>query len=194
LKYFAKIRLFLHNDYVTLNTFQYRPTLPAQYFRYRGTEGSLSLIVFMSKNCLTCQFNKEPEKSPGGWIKEYNYWILEHVDEPIPIKGWLVLKTKRHTEGIAGINGKESAELGEILNIVPKVQKEVCKAAQIYIICLTEKVTHLHFHLIPRHIKETRIGPELFNVMDEVRKGRVKAVKTREAIEVVKELKKKLQT
>lgn len=146
----------------------------------------------MNDNCLTCQYNKNPEKSPGGWIKEYNYWILEHINEPIPILGWLVLKTKRHTEGITGMNGDEAKELGEILNVVPKLQKEICNSGQIYVVCFTELVSHLHIHLIPRHINETKKGPELFGLIDGVRQDNSKAISVQESIEFVKQLKQKL--
>lgn len=63
-------------------------------------------------SCITCKLNKDPSGAPGGRIKEYNFWILEHIVEPIPVKGWLILKTKRHTEGIVGLNDEESEELG----------------------------------------------------------------------------------
>lgn len=146
----------------------------------------------MNSNCLTCQYNKDPEKSPGGWIKEYNYWILEHINEPIPVLGWLVLKTKRHTEGITGMNSDEAKELGDILNTVPKLQKELCNAGQIYVMCFTELVSHLHIHLIQRHINETKKGPELFGLIDVVRQDNTMAISVQESIELVKQLKEKL--
>ncbi len=148
----------------------------------------------MNDNCLTCQYNKDPEKSPGGWIKEYGNWILEHINEPIPVLGWLVLKTKRHTEGITGMNSDEAKELGEILNIIPKLQENICNASQIYVICFTELVKHLHIHLIPRHVNERRKGPELFNLIDVVRKNNTEAVNIQESIKIVKKLKQKLLT
>ena len=138
----------------------------------------------MNNNCLTCQYNKDPNKSPGGQIKEYNYWICEHINEPIPIKGWLVLKTKRHTEGITGMNSIEANELGKILNTLPKLQKKVCNAAQIYIVCFTELVSHLHIHLIPRHVNETKKGTELFNLIEQVRKDASKAININEIKEI----------
>lgn len=146
----------------------------------------------MNNNCLTCQYNTDHEKSPGGWIKEYNYWILEHINEPIPVLGWLVLKTKRHTEGITGMNSDEAKELGDILNTVPKLQKELCNAGQIYVMCFTELVSHLHIHLIPRHINETKKGPELFDLIDVVRQDNTMAISVQESIELVKQLKEKL--
>ena len=112
--------------------------------------------------CFSCEFNKNPDKAPGGMIREYKYWRLEHIDEPIPVLGWLVLVTKRHVEGITGMNRDEAAELGEILVEMPKIQKKLCEAAQIYVVFFTELVSHLHLHLIPRHINETKKGPRTF--------------------------------
>lgn len=146
----------------------------------------------MENNCLTCQYNNGSIVAPGGWIKEYNHWILEHINEPIPVLGWLVLKTKRHTEGIIGMNDDEAKELGEILNVVPKLQKEICNAGQVYIICFTELVAHLHFHLIPRHINETRKGPELFSLVDVVKKDKTKAISIVKSKEISELFKKKL--
>ena len=144
------------------------------------------------KNCLTCEFNKNPDKVPGGLIKEYRYWNLQHIDEPIPVLGWLVLKTKRHIEGITGMNRDEAAELGEILAEVPKIQQKLCEAARIYVLCFTELVSHLHIHLIPRHINETKKGPELFGLLDEARKNPDKAINREEAIKLANSLREKL--
>lgn len=144
-------------------------------------------------NCLACKLNSDPSGAPGGRIKDYNYWALEHIVEPIPVKGWLILKTKRHTEGITGINQDEASELGEILNQLPKLQKKLCKADQVYLCCFTELVSHLHIHLIPRSANETRKGPELFGLLNEVRSDNKEAVNINEAIEFVEILKKELE-
>lgn len=143
--------------------------------------------------CLTCEYNQDPTKSPGGWLKEYKYWILEHINEPVTINGWLVLKTKRHTEGIAGIDLDESLELGEILNTVPKILKELTDCELVYILCLTEKVRHLHFQLIPRYKDQPKKGLELLELWDEVNKGKVEPVNINEVIKLTKELKKRLE-
>lgn len=146
----------------------------------------------MKKSCLTCRYNNSEIVAPGGWIREYKHWILEHINEPVPILGWLVLKTKRHTEGIDGMNDEEAMELGEILNIVPKLQKKVCRASRIYVICFTETVAHLHIHLIPHHIGEKRKGPELFNLVDIVKKDKTKAINVQKSIKISIILKEKL--
>lgn len=144
-------------------------------------------------DCLACEYNQNPTKSPGSRIKEYKYWILEHINEPIPINGWLILKTKRHTEGVTGINSDESPELGTILDIVPKVLKELTDSEMIYILCLTEKVKHLHFHLIPRYKNQTRLGFDLLKLWDEVKGGKIKSIEMDEVIKLTGSLRKQLE-
>ena len=145
----------------------------------------------MENQCLTCQFNDNPDKSPGGWIKEYNYWILEHINEPIPILGWLVLKTKRHTEGVVGVNTEEANELGEILNVVPKILKRITGAEMIYIITMTELVKHMHMHIIPRY-KNEQMGPDLLYLMDKVKEDNSLAKSVQESITLVEKIRNEL--
>lgn len=132
-------------------------------------------------NCAACKAYNNSSGSPGGRIKDYKFWFLEHIPEPVPVKGWLVLRAKRHTEGIAGMNGEEARELGEILNSLPKILKETTKAAQIYLCCFTEMVPHVHFHFIPRYPEETRRTVDVFLLQKEVKEGRVGAIAPEEA-------------
>ena len=127
-----------------------------------------------------CEKYTKPDASPGGRVKDYRFWFLEHIPEPIPVKGWLVLRTKRHTEGLVGLNKEEAQELGEILNTLPKVLKETLGAEQIYLCCFTEVVPHLHFHFIPRMPGDSRRTIEFFLLQKDVKEGREKSVEARE--------------
>ncbi|MBI3308922.1 MAG: hypothetical protein HYZ79_06075 [Candidatus Melainabacteria bacterium] len=143
----------------------------------------------MNNYCLACKLNKEPSGAIGGTIKDYNSWVLQHIIEPIPVKGWLILKTKRHVDGIIGLNKEESKELGVILNTLPKIQKEMCRADQIYICCFTESVSHMHFHLIPRYPEEVRKGPKIFDILREVNEGKSMPIDAQEVIKLIEDLK-----
>ncbi len=147
----------------------------------------------MTAACISCKFNKDSSSVPGGRIKEYMFWILEHIIEPVPLKGWLILKTKRHAEGITALNENEARELGEILNTLPKIQKDILNAEQIYICCFTEEVSHLHFHLIPRYSGEVLKGPKIFEKLREAKSDRSKSIDVEEAIKVAQYLRTKLQ-
>jgi len=145
----------------------------------------------MKNDCLTCIFNQDASKAPGGRIKEYEYWILEHINEPIPVLGWLVLKTKRHTEGVVGLNKNEAKELGHILHVVPKALKKIVQAENIHIISMNELVKHIHIHIIPR-CKKDEVDSSIISLMDKVKENKDLAKNTEDAKKIVEKLYKKL--
>ncbi|TSC75464.1 MAG: hypothetical protein G01um101430_306 [Parcubacteria group bacterium Gr01-1014_30] len=142
--------------------------------------------------CPACDKFQHPETSPGGRIKDYQHWFLEHIPEPVPVKGWLALRLIRHAEGLVGLDSQEAKELGEILENLPKVLKETTGAAQIYLCCFTEVVPHLHFHFIPRYPEETKRTIEVFALQNEVKAGKLPAGDPKEAATLAESLKKKL--
>lgn len=145
-------------------------------------------------DCLTCYYNQHPEEVPGGHIKAYQHWILEHICEPIPVAGWLVLKTKRHTEGIIGLNEVEGQELGEILTALPSILQQITCAEKIYMICMTELVEHLHIHLIPRNYHSLQKGPKLIQMLEKVRMQPWIAADIKQVIPIINQLKQQLNS
>lgn len=144
------------------------------------------------EGCLACRLNVDPSGVPGGRIKEYARWFLEHMIPPLPIVGWLILKTKRHAEGIAGLNCAEAGELGEILERVPKVQQQILRVEKIYVCCFTELIGHLHFHLIPQPREKKYRGPEVFGIQQLVEEGKSKPVPEDSVVRFVQRLREKL--
>ena len=142
----------------------------------------------MDQSCLTCHFNNDSSKAPGGHIKEYNHWILEHINEPIPISGWLVLKTKRHTDGIVNLSKEESEELGTLIHDIPKILKKVTNAETVYVVSMTESVKHPIIHFIPRYPDEIRKWIDLFVLIDEVKVGSQKPDSMPKAMEIINKL------
>ena len=59
--------------------------------------------------CGTCRANRGELRAPGGVIYEDGLWRLEHLLEPVPFAGWLVLKQLRHIESLAEMNPDEGA-------------------------------------------------------------------------------------
>lgn len=126
-------------------------------------------------DCLACQANADSTMAPGGRIRAYERWYLEHRVPPSPILGWLVLKTIRHTEGIVGMDPDEARELGPILEQASKALQQVSGAEQVYVCCFTEVVPHLHVHLIPRLAGAT-MGPDVFALQGAIERGEHPAV------------------
>ncbi len=48
------------------------------------------------EDCLSCNLLAGKLKAPGGVIYEDNYWIVEHSLSPILLRGYLIIKLKRH--------------------------------------------------------------------------------------------------
>jgi len=136
-------------------------------------------------DCSACEAYKNPSRR----IKDYQFWFLEHIAEPVPAKGWLVLRTKEHIEGIVGMGEEEAKELGEILNTLPKALKETIGAEQIYVCCFTELVSHLHLHFIPRMPEDQRRTIEFFLLQKEVKEGKLEPIASEEVAAFIESLK-----
>src|SRR3972149_10723472 len=96
------------------------------------------------KECLACSLQAETGRVPGGTIFETKNWMLEHAFD-VPLPGFCILKSKRHVEHVAELNGEESAELGLILQKVTAAVKKATGAEKIYVLSYGEVVRHVHF-------------------------------------------------
>ena len=104
------------------------------------------------QECLTCLLNQGEGKSPGGVIYQDSFWRLEHVLEPIPMVGWLILKSLRHVEHVADLTDEEALSFGPLTRRITRAMREVLRPEKIYLSLYAEAPghAHLHVHLIPR--------------------------------------------
>jgi diadenosine tetraphosphate (Ap4A) HIT family hydrolase len=117
--------------------------------------------------CVACEANAGERTAPGGVIYQDDLWRLEHILNPAPLAGWLVLKPLRHCEGLESLTEPEAAALGLLLRSACAALQAVTSAAKVYSIFLGEAVPHLHIHLIPRapdHPEAFR-GPRVFELL-----------------------------
>lgn len=121
------------------------------------------------EQCIACRANRGKLTAPGGVIYRDELWVLEHILEPIPMAGWLVLKPIRHVESIAELTAEESASLGPLLQWVTAAMTGVLAPAKIYVCMFAESLDcpHIHFHLIPRtpDVPGNRRGPNIFRYL-----------------------------
>ena len=118
-------------------------------------------------DCMACQANTGQLKAPGGVIYEDALWRLEHSLSPAPLAGWLVLKTRRHCEGLDRLTEAEAAGLGPLMRRFCAALRAASGAEKIYSILLAEAVAHVHIHLIPRQpdLPEALRGPRIFDLL-----------------------------
>jgi len=88
---------------------------------------------------------------PGGIIYEGEHWLVSHQVSPVLLRGFLIIKTRRHCEHLADLTDAEAAEFGPILRDVSRALSDVVSPAKVYSCSFGEQVTHIHFYVIPRY-------------------------------------------
>jgi diadenosine tetraphosphate (Ap4A) HIT family hydrolase len=111
-------------------------------------------------DCFTCDVNAGRIAAPGGTIYQDEHWLADHgVD--LLVRGYVVLKPKRHVHEIADLLGEEATSLGNALQTVLLAMRAALKTERIYVCSFAETVHHLHFHLLPRYADMPALGPNL---------------------------------
>ena len=77
-------------------------------------------------------------------------FLLHAVNQPTPVKGWLVLTSERHARAWYDLTPEESAALGPFARVVMQAQLAVLKAEHVYAFAIGDVLQHFHLHLVPR--------------------------------------------
>lgn len=111
-------------------------------------------------DCYTCDVNAGRIAAPGGTIYQNEHWLADHgVD--LLVRGYVVLKPKRHVDEVADLLADEAATLGTALQTVLLAMRTALKTERIYVCSFAETVHHVHFHLLPRYADMPALGPNL---------------------------------
>jgi diadenosine tetraphosphate (Ap4A) HIT family hydrolase len=111
-------------------------------------------------SCFACEVNAGRIATPGGVIYEDEHWRAEHGVDRL-IRGYVVLKPRRHVHELGDLEPLESATLGAALQRVVSAMRVVLAPDRIYVCSFAETVHHLHFHLLPRYRSLPPLGPGL---------------------------------
>jgi len=109
--------------------------------------------------CLACDVTARRIVPPGGTIHEEGGWLLEHAISPVPLKGWLILKPKRHVEHLAALTPGESQTLGPLIAKVSRAMEQALRPERVYVCSFGEVVKHVHFYFVPRYPSMPPSGP-----------------------------------
>jgi diadenosine tetraphosphate (Ap4A) HIT family hydrolase len=110
--------------------------------------------------CLTCAVNAGQELAPGGTIHESDHWVADHGVSRL-VRGYVVLKPKRHVHELADLLPAEAATLGPTVQRLLAAMRDALRPERIYVCSFAETVPHLHFHLLPRYADMPGLGPDL---------------------------------
>ncbi|WP_425460363.1 HIT family protein [Leptospira fluminis] len=96
--------------------------------------------------------------SPSGFLFRSGDFLIRHCEPSKKIPGYLYVEPIAHRESYSEWSEKEFSEFGIALQKASEWILSRFSPAKIYTVLVSEKVAHMHFHLIPRY-GETK-GPE----------------------------------
>jgi diadenosine tetraphosphate (Ap4A) HIT family hydrolase len=77
------------------------------------------------------------------------------------IRGYVVLKPKRHVHELADLSPSEAATLGIAAQRLVAAMRTALGTERIYVCSFAKTVHHLHVHLLPRYADMPGLGPDL---------------------------------
>jgi len=112
--------------------------------------------------CLGCDVNEDRITPPGGPVLVNELWQADHELTPF-MRGYLILKPRRHVHYFADLTDHEVDTFGPTLRQLLRAMQSVLAPERIYVNSFAETVHHLHFHLIPRYAEMPPLGPDLLH-------------------------------
>lgn len=119
----------------------------------------------MSDGCMACDVLTGRITPPGGTIFDDGLWVLDHSTSPVLLRGWLILKPRRHVEHLAELSEPEAASLGPLISKVSAALMRALGAEKVYVCSFGEVVRHVHWYLIPRYPGIASHGVGVLNEM-----------------------------
>jgi diadenosine tetraphosphate (Ap4A) HIT family hydrolase len=94
-------------------------------------------------DCLGCAIGAGEISPPGGLICESEHFVV-HPDPEVPIRGFLIIATKKHIQSIVQMSEAEAAEL---FSLVYQARLALEKLGQIHEVRIIQEERSGHFHL-----------------------------------------------
>jgi diadenosine tetraphosphate (Ap4A) HIT family hydrolase len=116
-------------------------------------------------SCLACDVIDGRVVAPGGVILDDGLWLVDHSTSPVLLPGFLIIKPRRHVEGIAELTTEEAAALGPLLRRVCRAVMEALRPERVYVCSFGEAVRHLHWYVVPRYAGMPATGPAVISAM-----------------------------
>jgi diadenosine tetraphosphate (Ap4A) HIT family hydrolase len=134
-------------------------------------------------DCIGCAIAVGEIIPPGGMICESEHFIL-HQDPEVPIRGFLIIASKRHIQSIAQMSEAEAAELLSLVYRARLSQEQLRQLNEVRII-QEECSGHFHLWLLPW---EAWMEGKFVNSLASVREMMRYAKKERRTEENVREI------
>lgn len=109
-------------------------------------------------------------KKPDNLIMENEHAMVTFIDETR--EGQCLVFTKNHRKSMTEMDMDEWHAVAEIINKVSRALEKKYDAEKTYLLCISDMVEHIHFHLIPKHKDLVSMGHYCFAKVWEEEGGR----------------------
>ena len=110
------------------------------------------------EGCYLCDLMAK--KKPDNLIMENDHAIVTFIDETR--EGQCLVFTKKHRKSMTVMSMDEWRSDGEIIHKVSEALEKKYNAEKTYLLCISDMVEHIHFHIIPKHKNLVSMGRYCF--------------------------------
>lgn len=100
--------------------------------------------------CLSCALTSGEMEPDGGVVLETEYFHA-HQDVAYPIRGLIILASKRHIKSLDELTGDEQTEYIQVLSKIRKAQRDVLGIEHVYYFYNEDTTHHFHTWMVPRY-------------------------------------------
>lgn len=100
--------------------------------------------------CLSCALTSGIVEPDGGVISETDYFHA-HQDVAYPIKGLVIVASKRHVKGLDELTEEEQKDYITLISKIRKAQREVLGIEYVYYFYNEDTTHHFHLWMVPRY-------------------------------------------
>ncbi|QTN00691.1 diadenosine tetraphosphate hydrolase [Sediminibacillus dalangtanensis] len=100
--------------------------------------------------CLSCALTSGAIEPDGGVIVETEFFHA-HQDVAYPIKGLIILASKRHIKGLDELTEKEQLDYIHLLARIRKAQRDILGIDFVYYFYNEDTTHHFHTWMVPRY-------------------------------------------
>lgn len=101
-------------------------------------------------SCICCDIVAGRVRPPGGVVWSDERFVVAGFADPSPLRGYVVVQSRRHVRGLYDLDAAEAAALGPLLIRLQRAQKSALGAEHAYAFVLGDRVHHFHAHVVPQ--------------------------------------------
>ena len=111
---------------------------------------TLSNGEIVEVECLSCALTSGLIEPDGGVVIETEYFHV-HQDVAYPIKGLMILASKRHIKCFDELTEEEQLDYISLLSKIRKAQRKVLDIEYVYYFYNEDTIHHFHTWMVPRY-------------------------------------------